>query len=64
MSSLPVSVFRRGAKGAREALPDHPLTKLLSGRPNDRNSPAELIGEIAWHLSYWRNAYLQDQARQ
>lgn len=57
MSSLPVMVFERGANGAREAKPDHPLTRLLGVRPNDRNSPAEFIGEIAWHLSYWRNAY-------
>jgi HK97 family phage portal protein len=57
MSSLPVSVFRRGAKGARTPLPDHPLSKLLGARPNDRNSPAELIGELAWHVAYARNAF-------
>ncbi|TIN82638.1 phage portal protein [Mesorhizobium sp.] len=56
-SSLPVSVFRRGADGAREALTDHPLTRLLGARPNDQNSPAELIGELAWHLSYRRNTF-------
>lgn len=59
MSSLPVMVFKRGANGARTEQPDHPLTKLLGVRPNDRNTPAELMGEIAWHLSYWRNAYLR-----
>lgn len=57
ISTLPVSVYRRGANGAREALPDHPLTRLLGVRPNDQNSPAEFISEIAWHLSYYRNAY-------
>lgn len=57
MSSLPVSVLRRGKGGTREALPDHPLTRLLAARPNDRNTPAEFTGEIAWHLSSWRNAY-------
>src|SRR5262249_42086862 len=48
MKSLPASVYRRGAEGAREALPDHPVTKLIAGRPNDRQTPAELIGELAW----------------
>jgi hypothetical protein len=57
LSTLPVMVYRRGAKGARTPLPDHPLTRLLGARPNDQNSPAEFIGEIAWHLSYYRNAY-------
>lgn len=57
ISTLPVSVYRRGVKGAREALPDHPLSRLLGVRPNDQNSPAEFISEIAWHLSYYRNAY-------
>lgn len=57
ISTLPVSVYRRGAKGAREALPDHPLTRLLGVRPNDMNSPAEFISEIAWWLSYYRNSY-------
>jgi HK97 family phage portal protein len=62
MSSLPISVFRRGKDGARKALPDHPLTRLLAAKPNDRNTPAEFIGEIAWHLSYWRNAYCRIRA--
>lgn len=57
LSSLPVMVYRRGAKGAKTPLPDHPLTWLLGSRPNDQNSPAEFIGELAWHLSYYRNAY-------
>jgi HK97 family phage portal protein len=57
MSSLPVMVFRRGKNGARQPLPDHPLSILLGRRPNDRQTPAEFIGEISWHLSYWRNAY-------
>lgn len=57
MSSLPVMVFERGANGARKPQPDHPLARLLGSAPNDRNTPAEFIGEIAWHLSYWRNAY-------
>src|SRR5262245_19061483 len=33
MSSLPVMVFRRGKDGAREPLPDHPLSILLGRRP-------------------------------
>lgn len=57
MSSLPIMVFKRGENGAREEQPEHPLAELLGQRPNSRNTPAEFIGEIAWHLSYWRNAY-------
>jgi phage portal protein BeeE len=57
MSTLPASVYRRGAGGARQALPDHPITRLFGSRPNNLNSPAEFIGELAWHLSYYRNAY-------
>jgi HK97 family phage portal protein len=57
ISTLPVSVYRRGANGAREALPDHPVSRLLGVRPNDLNSPAEFIAEIGWHLSYYRNAF-------
>jgi hypothetical protein len=45
-----------GAKGERTELPDHPLTRLL--KPAEpRNSPAELVGEISWHLAFWKNAY-------
>jgi HK97 family phage portal protein len=57
LSTLPVSVYRRGAKGARQALPDHPLSRLLGVRPNGANSPAEFISELGWHLSYYRNAF-------
>lgn len=57
LSTLPVSVYRRGKKGARKALPDHPITRLLGARPNGVNSPAEFTGEIGWHLSYYRNAF-------
>lgn len=57
MSTLPVMVFRRGENGARAEVANHPLRKLLGSRPNTRNTPAEFIAEIAWHLSYWRNAY-------
>lgn len=57
MSSLPVMVYKRGKNGARKAQDDHPLTDLLACRPNDRNTPAEFFGELAWHLSYWKNAY-------
>jgi len=57
MSSLPVMVYKRGKNGARKEQPDNPLTRLLGARPNDRNTPAEFFGEIAWHLSYWKNAY-------
>lgn len=57
MSSLPMMVFKDLGGGVREEAPDHPLYKLLAKSPNGRNSPAEFIGEIAWHLAYWRNAY-------
>jgi HK97 family phage portal protein len=57
ISSLPVMVYKRGKNGARKAQPDHPLTALLASRPNDRNAPGEFFAEIAWHLSYWKNAY-------
>jgi HK97 family phage portal protein len=57
LKSLPVSVYRRGPKGAREALPDHRLTKLLACRPGNGATPAEFIGEIGWHVSFYRNAY-------
>jgi HK97 family phage portal protein len=56
MSSLPVMVYKRGKNGARKEMPKHPLTALLA-RPNGWNTQAEFFGEIAWHLSYWRNAY-------
>ncbi|WP_316158769.1 MULTISPECIES: phage portal protein [unclassified Bradyrhizobium] len=57
ISTLPVMVYRRGKNGAREALPDHPASRLLGVRPNDCNAPGEFIGELAWHLSYYRNAF-------
>lgn len=57
MKSLPASVYRRGAEGAREALSDHPVTRLFAARPNERQTPAEMIGELAWWVSYYRNAY-------
>lgn len=57
LSTLPVSVYRRGPNGSREALPDHPVSRLLGVRPNAINSPAEFTGEIAWNLSYYRNAF-------
>jgi HK97 family phage portal protein len=57
MSTLPASVYRRGANGSRQALPDHPITRLFAGRPNGMNSPAEFIGELAWFVSYYRNGF-------
>lgn len=57
MASLPVMIFERGEDGAREDKPDHALTRLLASRPNAWQTPAEFFGEIAWHLSFWRNAY-------
>jgi HK97 family phage portal protein len=57
ISTLPVSVYRRGKDGAREALPDHPVSRLLGVRPNGTNAPGEFVGELAWHLSYYRNAF-------
>jgi HK97 family phage portal protein len=57
LSTLPVSVYRKGADGEREALPDHPVTRLLGVRPNDVNAPAEFNAELGWHLSYYRNAF-------
>lgn len=57
LKSLPFSVYRRGVDGAREALPDHPVTKLFSSRPGDGKSPAEFIGEIGWWTSFYRNSY-------
>ncbi|UGA46717.1 phage portal protein [Bradyrhizobium quebecense] len=57
MKSLPASVYRRGANGAREALPDHPVTRLFAANPNARQTPAELVGELAWNVSYYRNSY-------
>jgi HK97 family phage portal protein len=49
-------VVRVGADGSRTPLPNHPLTRLLN-RPNPRTKRSELIGEISWHVAYWRNAY-------
>lgn len=59
MGSLPVMVFRRGEDGGRIEQPDHALAKLLGQQPNGRNTPSEFFGEIAWHVSFWRNAYCQ-----
>lgn len=59
MSSLPFMVFRRGEGNSRTAQPNHALSLLLGKRPNWRQTPAEFIAEIAWHLSYWRNAYVR-----
>lgn len=57
LSTLPVSVYRRGPNGSRTPLPDHPVTRMLGARPNERNAPGEFIGELAWHLSYYRNGF-------
>ena len=61
LSTLPVSVYRRGAKGSRQALPDHPISRLFAARPNELNSPAEFVGELAWHMSYYRNSFCRIQ---
>ena len=39
LSTLPVSVYRRGAKGARKAQPDHPLSRLLGCRSLETTKP-------------------------
>lgn len=62
MKSLPFSVYRRGDDGAREALPSHAVTRLIASRPGNGASPAEFIGEIAWWLSFYRNAYCRIQS--
>jgi len=59
MSSLPFMVFQRGEADSRTALPNHPLSILLGRRPNWRQTAAEFIGEISWHLSFYRNAYIR-----
>lgn len=57
ISSLPLMLFRDQGAGVRTAATEHPLYQLLAKRPNQQNTPAEFIGEISWHLAYWRNAY-------
>ena len=57
MSTLPVMVVRVKKDGTRKPLPNHPLSILLN-RPSPRMKRAELMGEISWHVAFWRNAYL------
>lgn len=57
LSTLPIMMFKDEGKGVHSEQPDHPLFKLLAKRPNGHNTPAEFIGELAWHVAYWRNAY-------
>jgi len=45
LSSLPVMVFRRLPKG-REAIPDHPLMKIIREGPNDQQSWPEFIESV------------------
>jgi len=61
LKSLPFSVYRRGANGAREALPAHPVTRRIAARPGNGASPAEFIAEIGWWTSFYRNAYCRIQ---
>ena len=63
-SSLPVSVVRK-VGGAREAVPDHPLARLLNGMANEDMSGADLrnwhrlrcdtFGNAYWRVEWWRD---------
>ncbi|WP_424360242.1 phage portal protein [Methylocystis parvus] len=40
VAMLPFALYKKGAKGHRERLEDHPLAKLIDKRPNPRLSPS------------------------
>lgn len=59
VSTLPLMVFRRtGEDGEdREEARDHALYKVLTQRPNARQTPQEWFDEQQRHLSWHRNSY-------
>lgn len=59
ISNLPGMVFRRTGpnEADREEARDHALFKLLTRRPNRRQTPQEWLDEQGRHLGSWRNAY-------
>lgn len=57
ISTLPMQVFRRLDGDKREAVRDHPASRLLRRRPNRRQTAQEFRDEQQRHLGFWRNAY-------
>jgi HK97 family phage portal protein len=57
VSSLPLMVFERTAKGGRRPAPEHPVFKLLHSRPGGGQVAQEFRDELTRHLCWWRNAY-------
>jgi HK97 family phage portal protein len=58
MSQLPVSVFKRDGD-RREAIPEHPINRLLSGAVNDYQGRRALVRVAEGHRQLRGNAYLQ-----
>ncbi len=58
IAQLPVNVFKRTADG-REALPDHPVAKLLNTSPNEDMGAAVLIGAVQMQSLLWGNGYAE-----
>jgi len=59
-SSLPVMVIEEIGDGETKPLPAHRLSRLLQ-RPNARQTRQEFFDEMARHLAFYRNAYIQIQ---
>lgn len=54
VKTLPRAVFRREPDGRRVQVDDHPLARLLRESPNDWQTPAEFLGELARDAAFDR----------
>jgi HK97 family phage portal protein len=57
MAALPLQVFQKQADGSRVQLVDHPISRLISIRPNPRMTAFEWRECLMTHLNLRGNAY-------
>jgi HK97 family phage portal protein len=57
IASLPLNIYRIGADGSQQPAPDHPLSPLLTTRPNAWQTPFEWKETMSAHLELRGNAY-------
>jgi HK97 family phage portal protein len=59
VGTLPIAIYRRSADGSKEAIPEHPLYRLLHDSPNADQTAAEFWEAKVAGLCLWGNGYAE-----
>lgn len=58
VASLPINIYKKD-EGGRKELPDHFLTELINGRPNQYMKARDFRLAMTVQLALWNNAYCE-----